>query len=302
MGIFGRIKSLFSRKKDEPIHALVFLRNEPRILDSETLERVVERALGVDFSSKDEEDTDACFVAGFPPILMVKLPDAMVLVNCVPAPYVPNPEKLANQIKELRMRKAVAEHKAWMSVDWMGDKDPESLKSGYRTIGKIAAELVDDDCVALYSTSSNQLIPIDDEVIEGLRSEDPLAMFDEIIQPPVVNISGDDPRMKRAVEEAKERWPEFIAAYEAGNGDNFSIKAPVSDGRNTEFIWIEVKEIDGENIAGDLANDPVDLQFMKLGSRVRTTLSELNDWAYIKDGDLIGGFTVKVLQDACARR
>jgi uncharacterized protein YegJ (DUF2314 family) len=108
--------------------------------------------------------------------------------------------------------------------------------------------------------------------------------------------------MMAAVEEARRRWPEFLEAYGAQDGENFAIKAPVSDGRTTEFIWIEVVEIDGENIAGDLANDPVDLQFVKLGYRVRTTLSELNDWAYLKNGELIGGFTVQVLQAAHGRR
>ncbi len=298
MGLFGRIKRLFSRKKYEPIHAFVLLRSSPRMLDSETLERAVNRALGVDFSNKDENDPEAAFVIGHPPVMVVKLPEAMLLVNCVPAPYVDRPEKIAQQIPDLRMRKAVSDHVAWMSVDWMGDKDEESLRGGYRTIGKIAAELVDGDCIAVYSTSTNQLIPIEPEVLEGLRGDEPLEQFNQIVQPPVLTISEDDPRMRAAVEEAKRRWPEFARAYSAGDGENFSVKAPVSDGRNTEFIWIEVAEIDGENIAGDLANDPVDLQFMKLGSRVRTSLDKLNDWAYIKDGELVGGFTVKVLQAA----
>ena len=298
MGLFGRIKRLFSRKEDEPIHAFVLLRSTARMLDSESLERVVSRALGIDFSNKDENDPEAAFVVGHPPILMVKLPEAMLLVNCMPAPYVDRPEKIAQQIPELRMRKAVAEHTAWMSVDWMGEKDEESLRRGYPMIGKIAAELIDEDCIAVFSTSTNQLIPIEPEVLEGLRSDDPLEQFNQIILPPVLTISDDDPRMKAAVDEAKRRWPEFLEAYAARDGESFAIKAPVSDGRNTEFIWIEVAEVDGENIAGDLANDPVDLQFMKLGSRVRTTFDKLNDWAYIKDGDLVGGFTVKVLQEA----
>ena len=302
MGIFSRVKKLFSREKDEPIHAIVLLRSSPKFLDTETLESVVSRALGVDFSNKDENDPNASFVVGFPPMLTVKLPEAFLLVNCMPAPYVDKPEKIAKQITDLRLRKAVSEHTAWLSVDWMGDRDEESLGKGYPILGKIAAELIDDECVALYSTSTNQLIPVHEDVLEGLRGENPLELFDHMVLPPVVNISGEDPRMKASVEEARSRWPEFVEAFQRGDAAHYSVKAPVSDGKNTEYIWIEVKEIDGDNIAGDLANDPVDLQFMKLGSRVRTTLDQLNDWAYINDDELIGGFTVKVLQEAQGRR
>jgi uncharacterized protein YegJ (DUF2314 family) len=41
---------------------------------------------------------------------------------------------------------------------------------------------------------------------------------------------------------------------------------------------------------------------MKLGDRVRTKLSDLNDWAYIVGEDLLGGFTVKVLTEAGGKR
>jgi uncharacterized protein YegJ (DUF2314 family) len=301
MGLLSKVKGIFSRKKDEPIHAFVFLRARQKGLDAATLERIVSRELGIEFSRKDDDDPEGAFVVGESPLFVIKLSNAMILVNDIPAPYMENPEKAARSIPELRVRKAVAEHTAWLSVDWMGDRDPESLREGYRTIGRIAAGLADDDCVAIYSTSTSQLLPVNAEALTGLQGDDPLGLFSEIIQPPVVNISGDDPRMQAAVEEARRRWPEFVEAYTTRSGENFAVKAPISDGRNTEYIWIEIAEIDGDNLTGDLGNDPVDLQFMKHGSRVRTTLQELNDWAYIRDGELIGGFTVKVLQEAGGR-
>src|SRR5258708_28860768 len=107
---------------------------------------------------------------------------------------------------------------------------------------------------------------IDEEIREALRSDDPLQSFRETVNPPLINVKEDDPGMKAAVDEARKRWPEFVDAFVNRKKDQlFSIKAPVTDGRHTEYIWVMVEEIDGDIINGDLGNNPVDLDFMKLG-------------------------------------
>ncbi len=79
------------------------------------------------------------------------------------------------------------------------------------------------------------------------------------------------------------------------------MKSPITQGENTEFIWIEVTAIENDTIYGTLANDPMDLGPLRLGSRVRTSRSELNDWMYFDAEDQMqGGFTVKVV-DAISR-
>jgi uncharacterized protein YegJ (DUF2314 family) len=119
---------------------------------------------------------------------------------------------------------------------------------------------------------------------------------------PIVEVSGDDPLMVKAVEKARESWPKFVAAYEADAGENFSIKAPVTHGENTEFIWISVTAIEGDNVYGELANDPGDLGPLKLGSKVSVPVSDLNDWCYIDgDGNLKGGYTIEAVQKAAKR-
>jgi uncharacterized protein YegJ (DUF2314 family) len=150
--------------------------------------------------------------------------------------------------------------------------------------------------MALFVTSRDQCIPYGPEILDQLRSDDPLGELSWQVSP-VVNISGDDPRMKAAVEEARQRWAEFVEAFQRRhpNHESFSVKLPITDGKNTEFIWVSVEAIEGDQIVGDLANEPVDLRFMKLGSRVRGSVADLNDWAYISDGEMVGGFTSRVL-------
>jgi uncharacterized protein YegJ (DUF2314 family) len=115
-------------------------------------------------------------------------------------------------------------------------------------------------------------------------------------------VSDDDPDMKAAVQNARDSWSKFVKAYEADAGENFSVKAPVSHSGNTEFIWITVTSLEGDKIYGELGNEPGNLGPLNLGSRVSVPVSELNDWCYIDfKGNMIGGYTVEVVQKASRR-
>jgi uncharacterized protein YegJ (DUF2314 family) len=77
------------------------------------------------------------------------------------------------------------------------------------------------------------------------------------------------------------------------------VKAPITAGTNTEFIWLEVGAVENGVIYGRLANEPINLGSLKIGAQVRTTVDKLNDWAFIDPkGQSQGLFTVKVLTDA----
>jgi uncharacterized protein YegJ (DUF2314 family) len=115
----------------------------------------------------------------------------------------------------------------------------------------------------------------------------------------VLPVSGDDPRMVAAVAECRRRWPEFVAAFEARSGEHFTVKAPITHGDHTEFIWIEVTALENDVIYGTLGNEPVRLGPLKLGSKVRTAVADLNDWCYLDPtGEPHGLFTLKVIDAA----
>ncbi len=153
----------------------------------------------------------------------------------------------------------------------------------------------------LFQPEDSRLIQWDADLESRLRKGENLDDLFTSPHVPVVRISDDDPRMKAAVEEAKRRWPEFVAAFKARQpGGNYAVKAAITRGDNTEFIWLEVIGLEPEYIHGKLANDPVDLGGLKLGDQVEAPLSDLNDWAYShkEGGEPIGLFTVKVVADA----
>lgn len=282
---------------EKPLISLVLLLREPRYLDQVVLTGIVNRAWGADLSSDNPDATE--FVVGESPLFIIQYQGRQFLVNNFSHPYVEDVDAAAQNIKELRLRKAFLEHRAWLSVDLLGESGgQEELQHIYGLIGRLTAALADTDCAALFSPATEQMIPYDPAVEEKLRGPDALEVFSSLGEVPVMEASGDDPRMKAAVAEANRRWPEFAAAFQQRRPDqNFAVKFPFEDGEHLEFMWVTVTGIDGDTVSGRVDNEPVDVRTVRLGSRVRIPRQRLNDWIFTDGEEMHGGFTIKVIQE-----
>lgn len=110
----------------------------------------------------------------------------------------------------------------------------------------------------------------------------------------MVYASGEDPRMDRALAASQQRWPEFVAAFRAKRaGDHlFTVQARLTNGPTTELTWILATEVDDETIRGipeSAAGHPE--------QAISVPASAVNDWMFTRDGEVIGGFTMKALQE-----
>src|SRR5262249_31195037 len=134
MGLWTWLKSLFGgaeasrrprrdkkKKKEKPLISLVLLLREPRYLDSAMLTSLVNRAWGTQLGTGDPEATE--FVVGDSPLFVIHCAERMFLVNNFARPYVDDVEAAARDIPELRLRKAFGGHRAWLSVDLLGEPD-----------------------------------------------------------------------------------------------------------------------------------------------------------------------------------
>lgn len=298
-----RVISDGPRNGDDQMISFVALLREPQRIEPIYVATAAKKAWGADLSydESDEEGPDG-FVVGddSTPTLIVKYRERMIMVNNLAAPYVDDPQEVADTIPDLRLRGLVAEHTAWLSCDALGVEsfDDDVVREWYRILGPLFSELVDDNCLAILTPLTGHLAPNMDETLEMLKSDDPLQALEDDAPVPVIQVSDDDPRMIAAVEEAQRRWPEFVAAFEQRNGENFSVKAPVTAGDNTEFIWLNVTAIENQVIYGQLANEPVSLGNLKIGSKVRVMVEKLNDWVVVQNGQPVGLFTAKVITDA----
>jgi len=299
--VFWRLRQ---RKKHRLISFVALLR-EPVTFDPAVLAKIAGKAWNADLGDGENEGADG-FVACADIVNTIVHDGRMFLINSFSRPYVDDPEAAAEGITDLRIRSLFREHQAWFSCDALGvdGSTPEAeVQDWYRRLGRLFAEMLDDNCLLVYMPDTQLAYPINEDTEAALRSRNPVDALNDTLTAPIVEVSGDDPLMQKAVATANRRWPEFVSAFEAQAGENFSVKAPVTHSGNTEFIWITVTAIEGDTIYGELANDPGDLGPLKLGSKVTVPLADLNDWCYVNaDGDLTGGFTIEAMQKASRRR
>jgi uncharacterized protein YegJ (DUF2314 family)/cbb3-type cytochrome oxidase subunit 3 len=297
------ISILYWRQKkqsqDRPMISLVLLLSEPRYLDERALAKLVEKAWGVSMDMRDDGNS----VAGHSPALMIRAEGRTFMVNNLNVPYFDEPEKAAEEMRELRLRKIVAGHRAWLSVDFLASDKHDSPAEIYQLIGKLIAQLCDRDCLAVLCPATGRINVYDDEIREGLCEKDPMELLSNFSQPPVLSISENDPRMQQAIAEAKKRWPEFVEAFENRSAEqHFSVKAPFGDGEHTEFMWVGVTAIENDIIYGKLGNEPVNVRGMSSGATVKVRISDLNDWLFTEGEQMRGGFTIEAIRQAEGER
>lgn len=63
-----------------------------------------------------------------------------------------------------------------------------------------------------------------------------------------------------------------------------------------ENMWLAQVEFDGKTITGDLLNEPRWATEYKASDRVSLPFAALNDWMYVRSGQVYGGFTVDALR------
>ena len=110
-------------------------------------------------------------------------------------------------------------------------------------------------------------------------------------------VADNDIEMDRATRRARKTVPEFVTALEhplPGERDFAVKKLFVKDG-NAEHIWLRDVQFTGNRFVGFVDNRPMHIEGLKIGERVSVNPNEVSDWSYVRNGQLVGGYTVRVL-------
>ena len=269
--------------------SLVLLLSEPRYLDATLLSKLVQRAW----------QANAITIDGKSSSFKIDADGRSFTIQNVDSPYFDHPQKVAAEMRELRLREVVVQHRAWLSVEFVETQNREEPSKIYQLIGRLISELCDSDCLAVLAPATGAINVYDDEIREGLCHKNPAELLNNFIHAPVVTISPADPRMRQAVAEAKKRWPEFVSAFERRSGDqHFSIRAPFGDGQHTEFMWVGVTAIENDMIYGKLGNEPLHVRGMNAGETVKVRVGDMNDWMFTEGKAMRGGFTIEAIRQA----
>lgn len=308
----------WKRRRDagRSIVSLVYLLREPRPLSENRVRDVLGEALGLPFEAGDDESENFVLEVPPPPVdgiqpgrvtcFMVRVDGAMYTLNNFAMPYMSDKDAAVIGVPDGRLQRAILDHNAWLSMDLLGepegdDKDGAARhrEAAYRIIGRAMAGLAGPDVLAVYCPELDRCNEYDETLLEKLRSEQPLALFDDPTFAPVLHMDGDDPRMQAAVDEARRRWPEFAEAFRNRGDDEapFLIKARFAEGDDAEYMWVSVLAIENGTARGTLENTPNVLTHVQAGDTVEIPVEEINDWMYSDGTESIGGFTQRVIAE-----
>ncbi len=240
-----------------------------------------------------------------PGFLIAVSSDVNIVVTRSPRPFVEAAD--IEQVSDIRSKKMLSAHRATITIrmESRNQKDDDTLQTTIVPLmTKLAAELVDANTLGIIVPSEEILLPRSADLQSLLREKDPITALKNAAIVPVVSSADDDPRMKAAVQEARSTWNQFEKAFkkQSRNTESFNVKFPFKAKDKTEFMWVEVTSIDENTVTGRLGNDPVWATELKLGDEVKKKATDLADWMYLQDGEMIGGFSVKVLMEDEAKQ
>ncbi len=290
----------------KPMVSLVQLRSRQRYLEPVVIAHALTSAWGVKIANHADSAEDAeGFVGGNGPtyvIILLKPVMALFTLHNHEAPYFDEVDAFADKVPNLRFADVIRRHQAWLAIDLM-DISGDSLMQveAYRMLGKAIAALADDETLAIYCPQHNHFNLWSPELEEVLCGDSPLSAFAEEVKAPVIGV-GSDTAMDEAIAEARRRWPEFVALFQARKpGDpGFIVKAPfTSEDDEREHMWVEVFGLEPEYVHGNLINEPFHCKRLKLGSQVEVKVAEISDWLCSNgQGGALGGFTTKIVSKA----
>ncbi|MBX3322467.1 MAG: DUF2314 domain-containing protein [Phycisphaeraceae bacterium] len=207
--------------------------------------------------------------------------------------YDPDPESNTTPTSRPDFDAAYRAHKAWIAIDHLGGDTDQA----FAVIGQIAAEIAPSTATLLFLPGLNLAAIPTPEILEAMRTGPWLDLMSNVAQPSVIHRPQDDAALADAAREAHSRFPEFAEAFALKKGINHSAKFPFDDGQAVEHMWIDVHAITDTTISGTLGNEPHEVKGFALGDQVTRPIDQLEDWLYIHNNDIVGGFSVQILID-----
>lgn len=286
------------RSRTEPrVASIALLLDQPALLDEPRIAAAVERATGKLVEAGERADGRSC-VAGRSPLFLLRLEERLYVVHDSPIPYFHDPAIAAAAFGPTPHGEALRDHVAWIAIDAADGRDgPRDHAEAYRTIGRTLAELWSDRVTALALPEAHRVLPAMPRAFDALRDEDPFSRLLQLAGDVAVRVECDDQEIAGAIEEAKRRWPEFLAAFR-------SLPAPVeklvlvrwADGGSHEHLWGIVHRIEGERITCTIDNEPNVVRNVQADDCVVVGVDQVLDWMWCEGARRVGGFTVAVLE------
>jgi uncharacterized protein YegJ (DUF2314 family) len=105
----------------------------------------------------------------------------------------------------------------------------------------------------------------------------------------------DEKEMEEATARAQKEVDAFIDELSKGAGVNFAVKAPITDGKETEHFWLSDVVYRNGEFEGKIANDPGMVSNVKMGQKWTIKKGEISDWMFMRNEKIHGNYTMRPL-------
>ena len=110
-------------------------------------------------------------------------------------------------------------------------------------------------------------------------------------------VERDDPAMTAAIRDARGTVRSFVARLARGPvSGSVSVKAPVTDGQDTEHLWLAPVRVANGRFHGVVANEPVLVEGLEAGDTLSIPIDSISDWMLVDRDTVFGGFTVHLMR------
>ena len=109
-------------------------------------------------------------------------------------------------------------------------------------------------------------------------------------------LSGEDAELRAAIDQGRASIRMFLEAFTkpAEKQNSWRVKIAFVKEGVVEHLWLASLNLNGAKPTGIIASPPR-RHDLKLNQQVEFDPSQLCDWMYVEDGELVGGFTTRLL-------
>ena len=169
--MFKSLVAMASRSEAAEIRSIVIMQRKAHWFSEEELRAAAERGWGRKFDGKEDP---MYFVSADHSVLdVVKAGPHIIRVTFIPARYAEDDEYALSQLPQPEQKKAWTEHRACALLDLFNDFEIKSRRipdaEAYASLAKLALQLGDPNCAAVFVPIKNIMMPNDGTAEQGLR-------------------------------------------------------------------------------------------------------------------------------------
>jgi uncharacterized protein YegJ (DUF2314 family) len=118
-------------------------------------------------------------------------------------------------------------------------------------------------------------------------------------EPTIYNVEHEDAEMNDAIKKANRTLNEFNIALKSNDSNNtfFGLKMRFKAEDRNEHIWIGNIKQNGNKYYGVVDNLPEYTTEVKQGDTIEIDKEKISDWMYLKNSELRGGYTIRLLRN-----